>query len=159
MKLIKKVLFLFQNLIERIGDLEQTTAYEKMHLEDIVAILIDAYVYEVIYGFKSDTYIIENIICEEFDIMDNVDYSIENSDAIEALQDELLQLQIKVSDELIDMYNEIKDYIGLIMNLERYAFGYKNVQVYIKDVAVSRNYKDITALIEFTVDSPCLLKQ
>ena len=78
MRCFKKVVFSFRNLLQYIDDLEQTTAYENLCLENIIAMLIDAFVYETLYGFDAATFIVDNMISEEFGLLDDVDYRMDN---------------------------------------------------------------------------------
>ena len=155
----KKVLFSFRNLLQSIDNLEQTTAYEYLHLENIVATLIDAYVHEAIYGFDASTFIGDNMISEEFDLMDDVDYRLDNGDQLNEIYSQLNEMQATVAGELIDMYDRVKEYIAHVLYIDKYTYGGKNIQLYISDVIISDNLKNIEVLIDFSMDIPCLTKQ
>lgn len=159
MKYFKKVVFSFRNLLQYIDNLEQTTAYEYLHLENIVAMLIDAFVHETVYGFDAATFIGDNMVSEEFDLMDNVDYMMDNEEALSEIYDQLNEMQVLVSGELIDMYEGVKEYIDHVLYLDNYTYGGKNVQLYIGDISISDNLKGINVVIDFSMDIPCLSKQ
>ena len=159
MRCFKKVVFSFRNLLQYIDDLEQTTAYENLCLENIIAMLIDAFVYETLYGFDAATFIVDNMISEEFGLLDDVDYRMDNGETLSEIYAHLNDMQAAVSGEIINMYKGVKDYIDHILYLDKYTYGGKNIQLYIGDISISDNLKTVNVVIDFSMDIPCLSKR